>query len=84
MQTYSDLTRRDDPYALPDIDVFFVSDQTIGSDRLASHAAGITPYWEGHKVGYYWWYRCPGYLPDSEPIGPFASAEAAEQDAQTY
>ena len=84
MQTYSDPTRRDDPYALPDIEVFFVSDQTIGADRLASHAAGITPYWAGYKVGFYWWHRSPSYLPDSRPIGPFESAAEAEQDAQTY
>lgn len=32
------------------------------------------------EPGWYWWSCHPGCLPDSDPIGPFQSAEEAEED----
>ncbi len=48
------------------------------------HSADYPEYTdeEGRPLeeGWYWWSCCPGCLPDSEPIGPFPSEEAAEAD----
>jgi len=62
-QHYSDPARAKDPHALPDIEVFYVSQENI-EDLLA---------------GWYWWPCFPGCLPDGDANGPFASeAEAIE------
>lgn len=71
MQTYSDPSRAADPHALPDVEVFY-------------HRAidcGDGPFDEGGP-GWYYWYCFPGCMPDSDPIGPFASAAEAESAAQ--
>ncbi len=34
------------------------------------------------EAGWYWWACLPGCLPDSEPNGPFETAQAAIDDAQ--
>ena len=81
-QAYSDPARASDPHALPDIQVFFISERDIGRDRLASRAAGIQPYWERFATGWYWWACFPGCLPDSEPVGPFNTEAEALADAQ--
>lgn len=81
-QIYSDPKRASDPHALPDIEVFFLSDHMIGADRLASHAAGVDPSWERFSVGWYWWACFPGCMPDGEPLGPFSTEAEAIADAQ--
>ena len=63
-QEYSDLKRAPDPYALPDVEVFY-----------ADHADG----WDGDE-GWYYWSCFPGCLPDSEPWGPFATRAEALAD----
>jgi hypothetical protein len=35
-----------------------------------------------YETGWYYWYCQPGCLPDSDPIGPFESEEAAFADWQ--
>lgn len=35
---------------------------------------------EPYEPGWYYWYCQPGCLPDSDPIGPFATEAEAEQD----
>lgn len=70
MQAYSDPRRASDPHALPDVEIFFVSTK----DEIASNF--------DLKPGWYWWTCFPGCLPDSEPFGPFPTADAAQRDAE--
>lgn len=73
MQAYSDPTRKDDPYALPDIEVFYIDE-----DELSE--------WQDEgldlSVGWYWWSCFPDCIPDSDPIGPFDTEAEALRDAQ--
>jgi len=36
---------------------------------------------EDAPAGWYWWARVPGYLPDGDPHGPFATEADADADA---
>lgn len=72
-QAYSDPRRASDPYALPDVEVFYQSKPSPEWGDLDEYFAG---------PGWYYWYCFPGCLPDSDPVGPFETAEAAEQAAQ--
>ena len=65
MRMYSDETRENDKWALPDVEVFHSSDYpaTAGEEPL--------------EPGWYYWYCFPGCLPDSDPFGPFESEETA-------
>ena len=77
MQAYSDPKRASDPYALPDVEVFYDD-----ADVVNGHARNFDS--EGNPVvpGWYWWTCLPGCLPDSEPNGPFVTREEALADAQ--
>jgi hypothetical protein len=77
MQAYSNPKRASDPYALPDIEVFFVSDTEAKMSYDTETKEQLTP------MGWYWWYCMPGCLPDSDPIGPFETEEQALADAQS-
>ena len=69
MQAYSNDNRREDPYSLPDIEVFEI--------EIDDNA------WPGYEPGFYWWTCFPGCLPDAdEPNGPFETWEDALDDAQ--
>jgi len=37
--------------------------------------------WEEDE-GWFWWTCIPGCLPDSDPMGPFATEQEAEHDAR--
>ena len=78
-QSYSDPTRESDPYALPDVEVFYVSQLEV-NDNLENldHADEniIT------EAGWYWWSCFPGCMPDSDPFGAFATEAEALEDAQ--
>jgi len=65
MYVYSDPARESDPHALPDVEVFDAGDYPQEDGPL--------------EPGYYYWFCSPGTPPDSEPIGPFASEDAALQ-----
>ena len=68
MQAYSDKTRESDPHALPNVEVFHVSNHpecTLDD-----------------PIGWYWWSCFPGCLPDGEPNGPFETEAEALADAQ--
>ncbi len=65
MWMYSDETRENAEHALPDVEVFHSSDYPAEADA------------EPLEPGWYYWYCLPGCLPDSEPFGPFESAESA-------
>lgn len=79
-QHYSDPDRESDPHALPDIEIWCVSEDDI-KNRL--------PHAEGYRIaeaGWYWWTCFPGCLPDCEPNGPYESEaealNAAREEAE--
>lgn len=71
MQFYLNPERESDNWALPDAEVFWAD-------------AGAFEHWDEEELpaGYYWWVCLPGCLPDSDPSGPFKSAEEAIKDAR--
>ncbi len=75
---YSDATRVHLPHALPDVEVFRVSEMEAHYNQdNADHADEFTI----NESGWYFWYCLPGCLPDSVPHGPFESEEEAVQEA---
>jgi hypothetical protein len=92
MQAYSNPSRESDPHALPDVEVFYLSESTVNIEpcyalrdfcREATVAHDELPY--PNAEGWYYWYCFPGCMPDSGPIGPFATeaeALAAAQDGE--
>jgi hypothetical protein len=73
-QHYSDPRRENDPHALPDIEVFYVSEK-----QALKNADDIV---EPSSRGWYWWACFPGCLPDGEPTGPFETEAEALADAR--
>ena len=65
---YSDPARANDPHALPDVEVCYVT--AAESIEFVSH------------TGWYYWFCFPGCLPDSDLIGPFETEAAAVAAAQ--
>ena len=96
MQAYSDPKRENDPHALPDVEVFrltvadFLNAEPgtwqMHAMRDAMGSSDQTPALEGvtarDLAGWYWWSCFPGCMPDSDPIGPFATEAEALADAQ--
>jgi hypothetical protein len=86
MQAYSNPKRQQDPYSLPDVEIFWVvkgewgytpdGDRCDMTSPCSRCRDGCTPCAEG----YYWWYCFPGCLPDSEPHGAFPTEELALAD----
>lgn len=70
-QAYSDPSRESDPYALPDIEVFY-----FDGEHQVGDCWGVNP------AGFYWWACFPGCMPDGDPIGPFDTEAEALADAQ--
>ena len=76
---YSDPERETEEHALPDMEVFYVSQlETIYNLDNLDHADEYTIT----QPGWYWWSCFPGCLPDGDPSGPFASEADAIADAQ--
>ena len=73
MKAYTNPSDATNPHRLPDIEVFY-ADGTV---------AFPGPDGEALPIGFYWWACFPGCLPDSEPMGPFDTAEDAVEDAQS-
>ncbi len=73
MQAYSDPSRESDPHALPDVEVFYQSEASPEWGDLDGYYGG---------PGWYYWACMPGCLPDSDPVGPFATQAEALADAQ--
>lgn len=71
MQAYSDESRADDPYALPDVEVFYRTAAAIRADEWRDEDG------EYMGEGWYAWSCFPGCLPDSDPAGPFLTAQEA-------
>lgn len=83
-QAYSDPERESDPYALPNIEVFqMLACEFSYADPdswMAERAKESSPK---ELAGWYYWYCFPGCLPDSDPVGPFETEQAALDDAQS-
>lgn len=76
---YSDESRYDDPYALPDIEVFYVTALEAAYNREnLDHANEYTVT----ERGWYYWFCFPGCMPDSTAFGPFESEAEALADAR--
>lgn len=71
-QAYSDPTRATDPFALPDVEVFY-NDPANG---------GLWHDGEPLPAGWYFWFCFPGCLPDSDPDGPYGTEAEALAKAQ--
>lgn len=72
MQAYSDPNMAGDKWALPDVSIEWFAEGEAGDDGDG----------EPMPAGWYWCSCFPGCMPDSDWVGPFASAEDAESDAQ--
>lgn len=77
MQAYSDPRREDDPHSLPDVEVFY-----FDSDEAEAGTWEMTDDGEIAPSGWYYWSCFPGCLPDSDPVGPFATEAEALADAR--
>ena len=78
-QIYSDPERENDPYALPNIEVFGVSQMEVNYNLAnLDHADEYTIT----ESGWYWWSCFPGCLPDGDPNGPFETEQEAIADAK--
>ncbi len=70
-QHYSDPTRADETYSLPDVETFYRT-------KTANKADGwIDEDGDPYDAGWYFWFCLPGCLPDSDPSGPYPSEQAA-------
>lgn len=77
-QAYSDPKRAKDPHALPDIEVFKVSELECNYNKEnLDHADEYTI----KEPGWYWWACFPGCLPDGDASGPYAYEFEAWADA---
>ena len=80
-QIYTDETRENDPHALPDAEVFYVSQMEVNYNlQNIDHADEYTIT----EAGWYYWSCFPGCLPDSDAIGPFETEQEAIDDARDY
>ena len=77
--TYSDPSRETDPFALPNVEVFYVSQLEVNYNLENLERADDYTLTE---PGWYWWSCFPGCLPDSEAIGPYETENEALIDAQ--
>jgi len=92
MRHYSDPSRASDPYALPDVETFQAAvlecDECGAETTIPTTTSTYADCPECGELGItnnvaWWWQPCfPGCLPDSDPIGPFASEADALADAQ--
>jgi hypothetical protein len=96
-QHYSDESREDDDYALPDVETFtarygdcpFCTSTVVEDgcgqfhcDNCADGRTGQGVVPEVIESGWFYWFCFPGCMPDSEPVGPFANEADALADAR--
>lgn len=81
MQAYSNPKRENDPYALPDLEVWRHKHEDavfmVHPSCVSNHADG-----ECMGSGWYWQSCLPGCLPDGDAVGPFESEAEALADAR--
>lgn len=76
MQAFSDPSRADDCYALPDVELWYQNGNEYVEPVEPGEELEIRP------TGWYYWFCFPGCLPDSEAMGPFETQDEALADAQ--
>ena len=83
---YSDPSRSDEKFALPDVEVFYITaSDFINADESSWMYERMTDDRDvdaDSLAGWYWWSCFPGCLPDSDPFGPFETEEDAIAAAQ--
>lgn len=95
---YSDPSRESEPHALPDVEVWSdrvyrvecrCGDYDVPEGTATAEGVTYCPSCErpAHairtaRVAWWWWTCFPGCLPDSEPMGPFATEAEALADAR--
>lgn len=72
---YSDESREKTFTSLPDVEVFYQSEENNTADYFASNGVGIDP--SPIPVGWNYAFGFPGCLWDSDPVGPFDSEAEA-------
>lgn len=81
-QHYSDPTKANDKWALPDVEVFYAAEGEMWNEEQLSIPEDKRDA-EPSPAGWYYWYCLPGCMPDSDPFGPYATeveAVAAMRD----
>jgi len=73
-QHYSDPDRKNDAYALPDVETF---QESFHYDDDGELVIGT-----GNDTGWFYWFCFPGCLPNGDPLGPFETETAALNDAR--
>jgi hypothetical protein len=82
-QHYSDPSRETDPYALPDVETFYIGlraaeeDCPQCADPESDGPAADPGSDHAEHVGWYYWFCFPGCMPDSDAFGPYPSEQAA-------
>lgn len=69
MRAYTDSTRENDKWSLPDVEVFYL-------DKREAREI------DADGAGWFYAYGLPGCLPDSDPFGPFKTSDEAVRDAR--
>ena len=82
MQVYSEQTRENEDHALPDVEVFWADNELLSTFKDKSEWSDDERDNPDGEPGWYWWSCFPGCMPDSDPIGPFATEEEAINDAR--
>jgi len=77
-QHYSDPTRAEETYSLPDVETFHRTEEENRADGWLDDEGEPMP------AGWYWWTCLPGCMPDSDPFGPFETEAEAVEDAQDF
>ena len=75
-QAYSDPSREAEPHALPDLEIFELTEFDLAEGEWTDEND------EAMEPGWYWWSCFPGCIPDSEPVGPFDTETEALASAQ--
>jgi hypothetical protein len=78
-QAYSNPSRANDTYSLPDVEVFYAAAGELW--QAGDNIEGWEPE-EDNEPGFYYWFCFPGCMPDSDAHGPFKTEDEAIQDAQ--
>jgi hypothetical protein len=93
-QFYTDESRENETYALPDAETFYAKAGEWAHDKNGERC-DVETYGMDHdrcgepvdgqdlnSAGWYWLACLPGCLPDSDPHGPFETEEEAIEDAR--
>jgi hypothetical protein len=75
---YSEPERENDPYSLPNVEVFYRDGSFTPGDAFSPE------YNDGEALGagWFYWFCLPGCLPDSDPMGPYDTEGEALQAAR--